>query len=75
MLTSRFETLFGELVVAFVRYQDASRNAADVVELARRRFELEAVRSAIAHERTVIECLIPTPFDEHWLADIGVASS
>lgn len=72
MLTTRFEALYEELVAAFVRYQDASRRAEDVVELARRRFELESVRSAIARERMMIEGVIPTPFDEYWLAEIGV---
>ncbi len=72
MLTPRFQALFDQLVAAFVRYQEASRHVDDVTELARRRFELESLRSAIAHERMAIEGIIPTGEDVRWLAEIGV---
>lgn len=75
MLTAQFEELFEYLVCAWARYQEASRRVDDVGELARRRFDLETARSAIARERTVIEATQIEPADHQWLSEIGVCFS
>jgi len=72
MLTPQFEELFRRLLLAYVRYDDASRNPDNVVELARRRFALETLRIAVAAERDVIEAATMTSADTGWLAGIGV---
>lgn len=51
MLSQRFELLFRRLLGAFVRYDDTTRDAHHVVELAVARSELETLRTAIAVER------------------------
>ncbi len=72
MLTPEFHELFRELASTFIRYHEAPRDPESVCELARRRFELESIRAAIARERMVMAALAMTPSDGHWLEEIGV---
>lgn len=54
MLTDRFTRLFDRLMGRWIRYQDAPRDPARIVELATARSELDAVRNEMALERTVV---------------------
>ena len=54
MLTARFERLLRRLLSAFITYDDASRRADRVAQLAAFRVELDRARDQIAEERVVV---------------------
>ena len=54
MLTARFERLLRRLLSGFIVYDDASRKADEVEQLAAFRVELDRARDEIAVERVVV---------------------
>jgi hypothetical protein len=76
MLSQRFEQLFRLLLVAFLRYDDVTRDAHHVVDLAVARSDLDELRSAMANERHVVMGLGRSSVrDEAWLDQSAAARS
>ena len=74
MLSERFEHLFRRLLGAFIRYDDTSRTADNVIQLASARVELEDLRRDIANEREVVMGLGRSRTrDDHWLVEEAIA--
>ncbi len=74
MLSQRFEQLFRLLLVAFVRYDDVTRDARHVVDLAVARSDLDGLRSAIAKERHLVMGLGRSSVRDEALRDQSAAA-